>query len=421
MLPASPSVRQTRVSRETRRLLAAAAVAFLLLSVIARIRFPDQATTPNPVAPVLTQLVPRRALADLAAELAGLQRRLEPFVVAAGGTNRAGLRALPDTVATWVPEPAAHRSAGDLIAMDRATGLTLLLPPSDGPAFDGPRWAPENLAQPAFLVAASASPAGLVLTPVYVATLAVENSAVWSGPIWVPPPGTAIAPGTLLFSTDAELAGLTITRGGAPAIIPAETLLGAVRRLRAAPAARNGWIGVDVQPLTTELAAAAGTTSGTGMVVAWVEPDSPAAGMVRPGDVVDTVNGNPATAEEWQAVAGRLREGETIALGIVRADGRATVTLTAAAPPARPSAPAPAALGLTLRRVPAGAEVVDVEARSSASAAGLRIGDVIHFAGATVTPTPAQVRAAFEADEAARPLLVGVTRGADRLVVSLPR
>ncbi|MGE0447784.1 MAG: PDZ domain-containing protein [Vicinamibacterales bacterium] len=420
MLPASPSVRQTRVSRETRRLLAAAAVAFLLLSVLARIRFPDQATTPNPVAPVLTQLVPRRALADLAAELASLQRRLEPFVVAAGATT-AGLRALPDTVATWVPEPAAHRSAGDLIAIDRATGLTLLLPPSDGPAFDGPRWAPENLAQPAFLVAASASAAGIVLTPVYVATLAVENSAVWSGPIWVPPPATAIAPGTLLFSTDAELAGLTITRGGAPAIVPAETLLGAVRRLRAAPAARNGWIGVDVQPLTTELAAAVASRTGAGLVVAWVEPDSPAAGMVRPGDVIDTVNGNPATAEEWQAVAGRLREGETMTLGIARIDGRATVTLTAGVPPARQAAPAPAVLGLTLRRVPAGAEIVDVEARSSADTAGLRAGDVIHFAGTTVAPTPVQVRAAFEADDAARPLLIGVTRGADRLVLSLPR
>ena len=105
MLPPTPSVRHSRVSRETRRLLAAAAIAFLVLSVLARIRFPDQASTPNPVAPVLGQLVPRRALADLAAELAAVQRRIEPFLVSTGA-DRAALRALPDAIATWVPDPA---------------------------------------------------------------------------------------------------------------------------------------------------------------------------------------------------------------------------------------------------------------------------------------------------------------------------
>ena len=423
MLPSSPSVRHSRVSRETRRLLAAAAIAFLVLSVLARIRFPDQAANPNPVAPVLTQLVPRRALADLAAELAALQRRLEPFVVMSGGANRAGLRALPDTIATWTSDPAVHRSAGDVIAMDRATGLTLLLPASDGPVFDGPRWLPENLAQPAFLVSAAGSPSGVVLQPIYIPTLVVEESAVWSGPIWVPPPTTTLTPGALLFSTDAELAGMAIARGDAAVIIPGETLLAAVRRLRASPAPRNGWLGIDVQPLTREVATAVGRSgsSGAGLVLAWVEPDGPAAGMLRPGDIVDTINGNPATADEWRAVAGRLGEGETITLGVRRADAIATVTVVAGPAPARAEAEIPRALGLTLRAATNGAVIVDVEPASSADAAGLRTGDIIHLAGTTVTPTPAQVRAAFDADAGGRPLLVGITRGDQRLVLTLPR
>ena len=420
MLPTSPSVGHSRVSRETRRLLAAAAIAFLVLSVLARIRFPDQATTPNPVAPVLGQLVPRRALADLAAELATVQRRVEPFVVPAGA-NGTGLRALPDTIATWVPEPDDHRQAGDLIAMDRATGLTLLLPGVDGPVFDGPRWNPENLAQPAFLVAARGSAAGPVLQPIYIPTLLVEESPIWSGPLWVPPPATALTPGTLLFSTDAELAGLVIVRGDAPAIVPGDTLLAAVRRLRASPAPRNGWLGLDVHPLTRDVAAAVGSSGGPGLVLAWVDPDSPAAGMLRPGDVVDTINGNPATADEWAAVSGRLREGETIALGVRRAEDSATVTVVAGPAPSQTEVQAPRTLGLTLRRVPGGAEIVSVDQASSAGAAGLRAGDVIHLAGTTVAPTPAQVRAAFDADEGARPLLVGITRGGDRLVLTLPR
>src|SRR4051812_13987822 len=45
-----------RISRETRRLLMTACVAVLTLWVLARIRFPDRAGTPNPMPPLLTQL-----------------------------------------------------------------------------------------------------------------------------------------------------------------------------------------------------------------------------------------------------------------------------------------------------------------------------------------------------------------------------
>ena len=47
---------RSRVSRETRQLLIAALVALLALWVLARIRFPGQPVSPNPIPSLLSQL-----------------------------------------------------------------------------------------------------------------------------------------------------------------------------------------------------------------------------------------------------------------------------------------------------------------------------------------------------------------------------
>ena len=55
-----------RVSRETRRLLVAAGLALLALWILARLRFPERPPSPNPVAPVLTQISPPTTFTGLA-------------------------------------------------------------------------------------------------------------------------------------------------------------------------------------------------------------------------------------------------------------------------------------------------------------------------------------------------------------------
>ena len=57
-----------RLSRETRQLLTAALLALVALWVLARIRFPDQPATPNPLPSLLSQLSPVPRFANLAAE-----------------------------------------------------------------------------------------------------------------------------------------------------------------------------------------------------------------------------------------------------------------------------------------------------------------------------------------------------------------
>src|SRR5262245_51379034 len=67
-----------RVSRETRQLLIAALVALLALWVLARIRFPGQSASPNPIPlpSLLSQISAAPRFANLAGEIGELQRRL---------------------------------------------------------------------------------------------------------------------------------------------------------------------------------------------------------------------------------------------------------------------------------------------------------------------------------------------------------
>src|SRR5688572_29516252 len=67
-----------RVSRETRRLLAAAGLALLALWLLARLRFPERPPSPNPVAPVLSQISAPTTFADLAEEVEDIRQRITP-------------------------------------------------------------------------------------------------------------------------------------------------------------------------------------------------------------------------------------------------------------------------------------------------------------------------------------------------------
>ncbi len=75
---------RSRVSRETRQLLAAALIALLALWVLARIRFPGQPVSPNPIPSLLSQLSAAPRFANLAGEIAELQGRLSTTWLAVG-------------------------------------------------------------------------------------------------------------------------------------------------------------------------------------------------------------------------------------------------------------------------------------------------------------------------------------------------
>ena len=158
-----------------------------------------------------------------------------------------------------------------------------------------------------------------------------------------------------MFSTAGELAGMVVEHGGRPAIVPTAILLAEVERLVERTSVPAGDVGIHVQALTPDVAAATGAS--VGVVVTWVNPAGPAVGTVAVGDVIESMNGQPVpTPEHWRVRLARLEAGERLALGVRRGGQLREIELLA--PAAAPPLPRRASLGLQLRRVSsAGAEV----------------------------------------------------------------
>jgi serine protease DegS len=82
----------------------------------------------------------------------------------------------------------------------------------------------------------------------------------------------------------------------------------------------RGWLGVEVQPLTPELAESFGLEVSQGIVVASLYRNGPAwnAGLL-PGDVILKIDGEPATSgrQAMNQVA-RAKPGDSIRLDVLR-------------------------------------------------------------------------------------------------------
>src|SRR5437773_2448335 len=99
----------------------------------------------------------------------------------------------------------------------------------------------------------------------------------------------------------------------------------------------RGWIGVAMEPLTTELAQALGLHDTQGAVVARVYPGGPAAiaGLVQ-NDVIVTFDGTPVEDyHHLQRLSADAEVGKTITLGVVRSRERRTLELRIAEAPDR--------------------------------------------------------------------------------------
>ena len=413
------------MSRETRQLLTTALLALVALWVLARVRFPDQPVNPNPIPTLLSQLSPIPRFANLAGEIADLQDRLAGswFVIPATqahATGEVSARTLPalrfrSGSALVLLVGGAQLREQDIVAADRATGLAVIRAGASPSSLDLTPWMPASLDTPRYLMATSATPAGVSLRPVLVGSLHQTSSPAWSGPIWAVPDGTDLDPGAFVFTTAGELAGLVVQEPAGPAIVPGAVLTADAEWLLERGPTTDGDLRVTVQPLTHTLTKATGASSG--VVVAWVDPQGPAAGVVVVGDVIETLNGEPvASVRDWDVLASRLPPGGAN-LRVHRQSELRDVHVMPVAPNA---ALIPSSLGLTLQSLPSvGTSVVAVEAGSAAEAAGLQKGDVITLVGRVSAPTPSDVRTSFESARAGDAILVALTRGQSHRVLAV--
>ncbi|MFZ5521449.1 MAG: DegQ family serine endoprotease [Pseudomonadota bacterium] len=185
--------------------------------------------------------------------------------------------------------------------------------------------------------------------------------------------------------------------------IPIDEAMRVAEQLRTTGQVNRGRIGVQIAPVTKEVADSIGLGRATGALVSAVEPGSPAekAGM-EAGDIILKFDGKPVDkATDLPRAVGNTKPGTRVAVQVFRRGGTRDLTLTVAElsadrsargsqPGARPAQPTLAnALGLAVSdlgeaqkrelKVRGG---VRVEAAEGAAArAGLREGDIILAVG----------------------------------------
>jgi serine protease Do len=115
--------------------------------------------------------------------------------------------------------------------------------------------------------------------------------------------------------------------------IPASTIKEVVAALEAHGRVARGWLGVQIQSLTPEMAASLGIAEPKGAIVASVVPDSPAARAgFRQRDVIVAINGDPvADSHELTRHVAGLVAGKSASFAIMRDGQRKSLSVTIAA------------------------------------------------------------------------------------------
>lgn len=398
-------------------------LAVIVLLALARIRFPQRPATPNLVPPLLAQLARSSPFDDLSDAVSALEAEVAPALQVVSvhepsGASRTipALRFRDDAAIALVAETEAAGLAGGSIARDRVTGLTVMRTSASSPS---PRriWTPQREGFSRYLLFTDAATAGTSLRPMFVGSLANIPSARWQTPVWLLPRQVRVPEGSFVFTTAGALAGLVVEEPEGQAIVPADAVVAAAERLLRTEQAPAGSLGITVQDITPPLRKA--TQIASGVIVAHVDEDGPAAGQLVPTDVIDRMNDQPiGNRSAWDAHAGRLSAGQRVSLRVRRNGQIVDIQLIAAA-----AAPAqPPALGLTMRSRPRlGTEITRVDAGSIAERAGIETGDVLVRAGNLSLPTPTQVNASFAALPSGGAMLVAVARGDRHFVVALAK
>jgi serine protease Do len=196
---------------------------------------------------------------------------------------------------------------------------------------------------------------------------------------------------------------------------------------------QRGWLGVGIQDLTPELAAHFGYTGSSGVIVARVEPATPAqeAGL-RDGDIILSMNGTPlATGADLRAAVAATPIGREIDLEIFRNGERRTVEVeigerpsaTTASAATTPNAAAAARFGLSVGPITPqlarefelptdqGVIVTAVTPDGPAAGSGIRPGDIITRIGDADIRSIDDYRTATREVDAEKGLLLQVRRG----------
>jgi serine protease Do len=224
--------------------------------------------------------------------------------------------------------------------------------------------------------------------------------------------GEVVGVNTAIFSPSGGSVGIGFA-------IASDVAKSVVESLKEDGKVARGWLGVQIQPVTQDIADSLGLKEAKGALIAKTEKDSPAAaaGLVD-GDVVASVNGESvADSHDLARKIAALGPKKEAKLSIIRNGSPQTVKVTLGALPddrqAKADAPAEhskdamAKYGMSL--APAaevdgagktGVVVADVDPDGAAAQKGIQTGDVILEVAGKPVSRPSDVKAAIDAAKA---------------------
>jgi len=244
--------------------------------------------------------------------------------------------------------------------------------------------------------------------------------------------GQVVGINTAIFSPSGGNVGIAFA-------IPATTAKQVVQDLMKNGSVERGWLGVEIQPVTDDIAESLGLPNAKGALVANAQGDSPAkkAGIV-PGDVITQVDGKDvASTKELARLIGAYTPGKSVDVTVWRNGKSETVKVDLGALPksdkqasaddqsATPAKPDTLAdLGLTVTKADDGKGLVvtDVDPDSDAADRGIQPGDVITAVNSEeVTGVDDISKAMADAAKAGRKsVFVQITRDDANRFVALP-
>ena len=296
-------------------------------------------------------------------------------------------------------------------------------------------------------------------TTVTAGIVSARGRALHSGPyddfIQIDAPINHGNSGGPLVDIDGKVVGINTAiyspNGGSVGVgfaIPSDQAQKIVAKLMKDGSIKHGFIGVQIQPVTGDVANAVGLAKAEGALVAKVEPDTPAAKAgVRAGDVITALGGAPVTApRDLSRKVADLSPGEKTKLTVWREGesrelamtigGNDTGTEQAAAEPGKGAKEAQVATigvgladitpdvreALNLPRGETGAVIESVSPSKPAADAGLQTGDVIVSVNQAPVKSAKEARTAIaEAGKSGRKsVLLLVQRGDEQTFVAVP-
>jgi serine protease Do len=246
--------------------------------------------------------------------------------------------------------------------------------------------------------------------------------------------GGVIGVNTAIYSPSGGSVGIAFA-------IPAETVKSVISQLKDKGAVSRGWIGVQIQPVSADIADSLGLKGTQGALVAEPQANGPAVKAgIQAGDVITAVNGTPVRdARDLARQIGAMSPGTSVRLTVLQKGQEKTISVTLGELPndreARATPETREQGGLALPRLgltlaPAsevagsgneGVVVTAVEPDGVAAEHGFKAGDVILEVAGRKVASPADIRASVgnAQREGKRTVLIRVKSGEGTKFVAL--